>query len=237
MNKHRIFIGSSTEGLDVAYAIQQNLEHFAEVTIWTQGVFQLSTSILTNLIQSLNKFDFAIFVFSPDDITNFRGDELKTVRDNVIFETGLFAGKLGVERVYFIKPRNQSIHLPTDLLGIVAGEYEPNRSDKNLIAATGAFCNQVRQKIKDSINTLDQNDNRANLSTIMGLDKQSLEKDLKMITVFMKDKGWTSMSFQKISENINPRFTEQHVMQILEAFPERIRRQKLQQKHGIKLLD
>lgn len=114
MDKARIFVGSSTDGLDVAYAIQQNLEHFAEVTVWDQGVFQLSTSILPVLVDSLDKFNFAIFVFSPADITNIRGHSVSTVRDNVIFETGLFAGRLGVDRVYFIKPRNQAImHLPS----------------------------------------------------------------------------------------------------------------------------
>src|SRR4051812_9344347 len=107
MDKVKIFIGSSTEGLGVAYAIQQNLEHDAEVTIWTQGVFQISMPIITSLIKQLSVFDFAIFVFSPDDILKLRGSEFTSIRDNVIFETGLFAGKLGIERVYFIKPRGQ----------------------------------------------------------------------------------------------------------------------------------
>src|SRR6185295_6194970 len=148
MIKPKIFIGSSTEGLDVANAIQQNLDHYSEVTIWTQGVFLLSTSIITSLVNSLSKYDFAIFVFSPDDITNLRGNTVSSVRDNVIYETGLFSGKLGVERVFFIKPRNHlDLHLPTDLLGVIAGEYNSNRSDRNLVAATGPFCNEVRKRI------------------------------------------------------------------------------------------
>jgi hypothetical protein len=37
MVKPNIFIGSSTESLEVAYSLQENLEPSAEVTVWTQG--------------------------------------------------------------------------------------------------------------------------------------------------------------------------------------------------------
>lgn len=145
----KIFIGSSTEGLDLAYAIQENLEesNFAEVTVWTQGIFEISKPIITNLLNSLDNFDFAVFAFTPNDITVIRGTEYSTVRDNVIFETGLFAGRLGLDKVFFLKPKNYpDLHLPSDLLGVVIGEYNANRKD-NFRACTGPFCNQTRKQI------------------------------------------------------------------------------------------
>jgi hypothetical protein len=175
--KPRVFIGSSTERLDIAYLIQENLEHDAQTTVWTQGIFKLSTNTLDSLIKSLDNFDFAIFVFHPDDITQIRSVTLETVRDNLIFELGLFIGKLGKEKVFFVIPRNIiNLHLPTDLLGIVPGTYDNERADQNIQASLGPFCNQIRQILKDHI--------YINLE-----DLQNEPKYIKSI-VIEKPRGW-----------------------------------------------
>lgn len=150
--KPKIFIGSSTERLEIAYLIQENLEYDAQTTVWTQGIFKLSSNALDSLIKSLNNFDFAIFVFHPDDITQIRNESFDTVRDNLIFELGLFIGKLGKENVFFLIPRTiKKLHLPTDLLGVTPGSYDNTRQDGNLQASLGPFCNQVRKELKNFI--------------------------------------------------------------------------------------
>lgn len=146
--KPRIFIGSSVEGLSVAYAIQQNLTHDSEPTVWDQGVFDLSKTTIESLTKAMDESDFGVFVFSPDDILKMRGNELNSIRDNVIFEFGLFNGRLGRDRVFFIRPDGCDLHLPTDLLGITPGSYNPKREDGRLQAATGPACNQIREAIK-----------------------------------------------------------------------------------------
>lgn len=145
--KPKVFIGSSVEGLKVAYAIQENLEHDVLCTPWNQGVFELSGNTLENLISSLDKFDFAIFVLSADDVLKIRKAEFTTVRDNVIFELGLFIGKMGKDKVFFVIPRHQeNLHLPTDLAGITPGSYDDGVRD-DLRSALGPFCNKVRRQI------------------------------------------------------------------------------------------
>ena len=147
--KPKMFIGSSVESLDIAYAIQENLEHNVEITVWTQDVFDLTNYTLDSLLNALNEFDYALFVLTPDDIAKIRKNEQQIIRDNVIFELGLFIGRLGKERIFLVKPRgHEDFHLPTDLLGLTPAEFDPNRDDKNLNAALGPACNKIRKVVQ-----------------------------------------------------------------------------------------
>lgn len=69
--------------------------------MWKDGVFQPSSSTLVDLMRILRNSDFAIFVFSPDDVSIMRDNMDQVVRDNVLFELGLFIGRLGQERCFF----------------------------------------------------------------------------------------------------------------------------------------
>lgn len=145
--KPKIFVGSSTESLNIAYAIQELLPDM-EVTVWSQGIFQLSSNTLDDLVRTLNKADFGVFVFSPDDLLVIREQEFSSARDNVVFELGLFIGRLGKHRSFFVIPKDKTdFHLPSDLLGINPATFDPNRQDKNLLAALGPACNQIRTAV------------------------------------------------------------------------------------------
>lgn len=146
MAKPRLFIGSSVEGLPVARAIKAELDYDMEVTVWSQGVFKLSHSPLEDLSTVLENSDFASFVFLPEDKLEIRGEEKTTVRDNVVFELGLFYGKLGRDRVSYIMPRGYDLHLPSDLTGVTGGTFEyPNT---NMQAGVGSYCEQIREQLR-----------------------------------------------------------------------------------------
>jgi Predicted nucleotide-binding protein containing TIR-like domain len=145
----KVFIGSSAESLEVAYAVQENLEPDAEPTVWPQGVVALSTTTIDSLNKVLSGSDFGIFVFAPDDIIQLRKKTYATVRDNVVFELGLFVGRLGLERTFIVMPKGtRNFRIPTDLSGLTPGLYNAKRQDKNLQAALGPTCTKIRLAMK-----------------------------------------------------------------------------------------
>jgi hypothetical protein len=146
----RVFIGSSTESLEIAETIQELLDYETEPTVWSQGVFRPSSFALVDLVQASRSFDFAIFAFAPDDVLVMRGKTAPSVRDNVVFELGLFIGALEPTRCFIVVPRDcESLHLPTDLLGIAPVTYRSDRGDRRLQASLGPACLQVRRAIRD----------------------------------------------------------------------------------------
>jgi Predicted nucleotide-binding protein containing TIR-like domain len=149
-----LFIASSTEGLGVAYDVQEALEFDCHSTVWPQGVFQPSRSILDDLTQALARHAFALFVFTPDDEVTMRGQTFRAVRDNVIFEMGMFAGALGVQRCVHLLPRGaDNLHLPSDLIGLTALDYAVDRPDDNRLAALGPACNKMRRLLRAQART------------------------------------------------------------------------------------
>jgi hypothetical protein len=91
--------------------------------------------------------DFSAFVFSPDDIGIMRSNETYVVRDNVIFELGLFIGAIGKERCFIVKPRGVELHLPSDLVGVTSTDYDPNRSDDNFTSSLTYASTQIKREI------------------------------------------------------------------------------------------
>jgi hypothetical protein len=107
-------------------------------------VFQLNRSNLENLLRLANTYDFAILVFTPDDSTTSRGKRNLGPRDNVLFEHGLFMGRLGPNRAFIIC--EEGVKMPSDFAGISITTYR-SREDGNLTSAVSDACNLVREAI------------------------------------------------------------------------------------------
>ncbi|MDT4955318.1 MAG: hypothetical protein QOH63_3232 [Acidobacteriota bacterium] len=143
----RVFVASSGEAERLAEAIQQNLK-VAEVTLWTQDAFRIGHTVIDELNRNLERSDFGVFVFAPNDIVVIRGQEQQAVRDNVVLELGMFIGRLGKERSFIVRPKGVDMRLPTDLLGIVTAKYDRERAEREPTAALGSACTQISDAIK-----------------------------------------------------------------------------------------
>ena len=140
----KVFIGCSVPGLDVAGALQALLEHSANCQIWNQGLMRLSTTTLDSLLAALQDSEFAIFALTADDKTEQRDRFGMTPRDNVIFELGLFLGRLGPGRTFMVRPRGVELLLPTDLLGVEPADYDPG---DDLLSALGTAAYRIKRAI------------------------------------------------------------------------------------------
>jgi hypothetical protein len=148
MSKPTLFIGSSSEGLAFARAIRSLLAADAEVTLWRDGTVGIGDVTVDALLNSLPRFDFAVFVLSPDDVTTSRESTTASPRDNVIFELGLFMGKLGRTRTFMVRPRESVVKLPTDVSAVTAALYDWPREDNDPRGAVGAACDDIRQAVR-----------------------------------------------------------------------------------------
>ncbi|WP_084251275.1 TIR domain-containing protein [Sphingomonas pruni] len=144
----KVFIISSAETLPVAQIIQSALAHDALVTLWTDGVFRATSYAIEALENAVDDADFAIAVAHSDDLTLFRGSEWPTPRDNVVFELGLFMGRLGRKRAILMEPREDKLKLPSDLSGITTIPYS-YEAGKDAKARMAPACNDLRDHIKE----------------------------------------------------------------------------------------
>jgi hypothetical protein len=150
MDKPRIFLGSSGKQAKLLAALTRGLEDVARVEPWTTS-FNPGTSTLERLLELTREVDFAAFVFAQDDWTTGtptastqHGQGQASPRDNVVFESGLFGGVLGMRRTFILHAKGAK--LPSDLLGLTCVRYGEGDGE-----TTEAETTEINQKIKKAI--------------------------------------------------------------------------------------
>lgn len=144
--KPKLFIGSSTEGLDVARSVELNLHDVVSTHLWGTGTFALGRGTLEHLVEIVQDFDFAAMVLTPDDCIISRETGSFCPRDNVMFELGLFTGRLGRERTFMVYDATGGVKLPSDLEGVTLATFDGRQ--ENLDNAVSPACTQIRRAIK-----------------------------------------------------------------------------------------
>lgn len=143
----RVFVISSSEALPVARAVENAFAHDPFLTtLWSEGVFRVTNYTLQDLEAVVDQSDFAVAIAHADDFTDSRDKHWPAPRDNVIFELGLFMGRLGRNRAILMEPREEKVKLPSDLAGVHTITYRYERG-WDTAALMAPACNALRDHI------------------------------------------------------------------------------------------
>jgi hypothetical protein len=191
-----LFIGSSSEGLAVARALQAEVYEVCEAQIWSQGVFEPTGTTIGSLLEAAQDADFAAFILTPDDSIETRDAKISAARDNVVFELGLFLGALGPQRVFIVSPHSADLRLPSDLAGVTRLNYKSNR--KLLQAALGPAATVIREMITSKGLRRERELPRSTTPEVAsrrGLtideEQRELDRELDAVVVAAEAQGWT----------------------------------------------
>ncbi|MBI1851507.1 MAG: nucleotide-binding protein, partial [Planctomycetes bacterium] len=69
-------------------------------------------------------------------------------RDNVIFELGLFMGKLGRFRTFLVYNEDEDIKIPSDLAGVTHATFRRRETDRNIRAQVSPACTKIEDAIR-----------------------------------------------------------------------------------------
>ena len=157
MQKARVFIGSSSEGLRIAEAVFAAFQTATEPTLWTHQLFRPGRYPLDELEQQLRRHSFAVLVASPDDEVFKRGESSAAMRDNLLVEFGMFVGAIGRTRTFLVCPNDPELDLPSDLAGIIQAKYDAERASRGsgeCAAAVQVACQQIRDAVEEEWNRI-----------------------------------------------------------------------------------
>ncbi|TGD56542.1 CBASS system CD-NTase-associated NAD(+) hydrolase Cap12 [Flavobacterium humi] len=149
MIRKKIFIGSSSEEIGLANAAKAILDKDFDVTIWNESVwdnsvFKINNNFLNDLLRASLQFDFSLLIGTTDDQVEYRGNTVMQPRDNVLFELGLFIGRLGLSKCAFVI--DKELKVLSDISGITLARFK-----KDDVPSFVTAINQISELFKNQI--------------------------------------------------------------------------------------
>ncbi len=189
--KNRIFIASSSEALPYAKQFKLLLEqnpHFFPVVWNEQGVvFKTAQTYIESLVSALSDFEYAVMIFHPDDLGEIKGKKAVTTRDNVVFEYGLFVGRLGRDHCYIVQPENIPLRIPSDLFGVTNANYRFLKTKNE---------ERIRQLMMPAANLI------ANRIVEVNKEKKTPPRNIQIINTYLHMASTQLKTYNKLEECI-----------------------------------
>jgi hypothetical protein len=153
MRRKRVFIGSSSEEIKLAEEAKTILEKDFDITIWNDtvwdsSVFKINHDFLNDLLKASLQFDFGLLLGTMDDKVKYRGKVFMQPRDNILFEFGLFMGRLGLTKCAFVIDKD--LKVLSDISGISLARFkrgDKGSFEKAIIRVKDLFINQIDNDI------------------------------------------------------------------------------------------
>lgn len=135
--KLTVFVGSSHEAAEYYERVCGTLEEQGHDVRGWKASFEKGKGFLAALLRMTEDVDAALLIATPDDILHSRGEQSHVLRDNVLFEAGLFIGVLGPSAAGIVVAGGGKVKLPTDLAGVSTFSLRDDREN--------AFARDVRR--------------------------------------------------------------------------------------------
>lgn len=131
--KPKVFVVSAAENVDVMRRLLREPHSRVRYVPWSRlGVFEPGTYSVPTLLTNMARADGAAILAVGIDDVRTRGTEQLAPRDNVLLELGMALGIFGLERTAVIS--DDSVHLPSDLLGLSTIRYESTSDPEQDVA-------------------------------------------------------------------------------------------------------
>ena len=188
--KLRVFVSTSTAGLKLAYALQDQLRKSAETVVWTEG-FSPGTPTYESLLETLKASDIAVIAFSKEDFS--RSADSREERENLLFVDGLFVGTLGLDKTFVILPKSAMHFFPADVTTINTLTIDDPR------ASLASALMPVSKRLRGAINKLrpprpseprKQGNKKRARKTATSSRTKSSDRAQVFISYSSKDKKW-----------------------------------------------
>jgi len=196
----RVFIGSSSEAADKENPDKNMLLKIAGIlknagadpVLWNEqpSIFDVGKTTIENLEKLIEKeqIEAAVFIYSKDDKTWFRGEIKDVPRDNVVFEHGLFTAILGRTKAITVKVGDTKI--PSDLHGVTCIDYNnPYHAELNIM-------NWVKKLLNDNSSSAKNNIVSA-VNNIQDSNVASPKKEIQTVELVSISKG----TYKRIKDN------------------------------------
>jgi hypothetical protein len=174
-----IFIASATEDASVMMLVVEsiiNANHsksapfFLQPVPWNKTEWTLNQANLHSIIEFPKKYDYGCFLFTPTDTVISRNLKSFRVRDNVIFEFGLFVSQNdGLKKSFIIHPDESNLKLASDLSGIVTAKYFHSEDQQSLSTNIGIAVETIFKAVEKHENEKIERSEKAVSTSIASL--------------------------------------------------------------------